>query len=88
MCEQAELVEEDLRDPFVVEEGGRARVGRLVSFAFAVGGDGGVDFGEGGCEVRGPGIWLRGRSGAYALRISSHLIVVECMGCGQWGLPA
>jgi hypothetical protein len=28
-----------------VEEGGRARVGRLVSFAFALGGDN-----EGGCE--------------------------------------
>ena len=27
----AELVEEGLRYPFVVEKGGRARVGRLVS---------------------------------------------------------
>ena len=51
MCERAELVEEGLRNPFIVEEGGRARVGRLVSFAFALGGDGGADFGEGGCEV-------------------------------------
>ena len=51
MCERAELVEEGLRNSFVVEEGGRARVGRIVSFAFALGGDGGADFGEGGCEV-------------------------------------
>ena len=51
MCERAELVEEGLRNPFVVEEGSRARVGCLVSFAFALGGDGGADFGEGGCEV-------------------------------------
>ncbi len=51
MCERAEFVEEDLRNSFVMEEGGRARVGRLVSFAFAFGGDGGADFGEGGCEV-------------------------------------
>ncbi len=34
-----------------VWEGGRARVGRLVSFDFAEGGDGGADLGEGGCEV-------------------------------------
>ena len=34
-----------------MEEGGRARVGRLVSFSFAFGGDGGSDPGEGGCEV-------------------------------------
>ncbi len=33
------FVEEGLRCPFVVEEGGRTRVGRLVSFAFALGGD-------------------------------------------------
>ena len=51
MCERAELVEEGLRNPFVVEEGGRACVGRLVPFVFALGGDGGADFGEGGCEV-------------------------------------
>ena len=51
MCERAELVEEGLRNLFVVGEGGRARVGRLVTFAFALGGDGGADFGEGGCEV-------------------------------------
>ncbi len=52
MCERAEFVEEGLRNPFVVEEGGRARIGRLVlSFAFALGGDGGADFGKGGCEV-------------------------------------
>ncbi len=51
MCERSELVEVGLRDPFVVEEGGRARVGRLVSFAFALGGDGEADFGEGGCQV-------------------------------------
>ncbi len=51
MCERAELVEEGLRNPFVVDEGGRGRVGRLVSFAFALGGDGGADFGKGVCEV-------------------------------------
>ncbi len=51
MCERAELVEEGFRNHFVVEEGGRARVGRLVSFAFALGGDGGADFGDGGYEV-------------------------------------
>ncbi len=34
-----------------MEEGGLARVGRLVSFSFAFGSDGGADLGEGGCEV-------------------------------------
>ena len=34
-----------------MEEGGRACVWRLVSFALALGGDGGADLGEGGCEV-------------------------------------
>ena len=34
-----------------MEEGGRARVGRLVSFSFVIGRDGGADLGEGGCEV-------------------------------------
>ena len=34
-----------------MEEGGRARVGRLVLFSFAFRGDGGADLGEGGCEV-------------------------------------
>jgi hypothetical protein len=34
-----------------MEEGGRARVWSLVSFALALGGDGGADLGEGGCEV-------------------------------------
>ena len=34
-----------------MEKGGRARVGRLVSFSLAFGGDGGADFGEGRCEV-------------------------------------
>ena len=34
-----------------MKEGGRAHVGRLVAFSFAFGGDGGVDLGEGGCEV-------------------------------------
>ena len=34
-----------------MEEVGRARVGRLVSFLFAFGGDGRADLGEGGCEV-------------------------------------
>ncbi len=47
----AKLVEEGLRYLFVVEEGGRARVGRLVSFPFAIKGNGGADLGEGGCEV-------------------------------------
>ncbi len=51
MCELAEFVEEGLRNHFVMKEGGRARVGCLVSFAFALGGDGGADLGEGGCEV-------------------------------------
>ncbi len=51
MCERAELVEKGLRNPFAVEEGGQARVRRLVPFVFALGGDGGADLGEGGCEV-------------------------------------
>ncbi len=51
MCKGAELVEEDLRDLRVVEEGGLGRVGRLVSFSFAFGGDGVADLGEVGCEV-------------------------------------
>ncbi len=34
-----------------MDEGGRTRVGRLVSFSLAIGGDGGVDLGHGGCEV-------------------------------------
>ncbi len=51
MCKLAKLVEEGLRNPFVVEGGGRARVMCLVSFAFALGGDEGADFGEGGCEI-------------------------------------
>ncbi len=51
MRQRAELVEEGLRYPFVVDEGGRARVGRLVSFSFAIGGDGRADLGEGGREV-------------------------------------
>ena len=34
-----------------MEEGGRARVERLVSFPFAIRGEGGADLGEGGCEV-------------------------------------
>ncbi len=51
MFEWAELVEKGLRNFLVVEEGGRARVGRLVPFVFAMGDDGEADFGEGGCEV-------------------------------------
>ncbi len=34
-----------------MEEGGRARVGRFVSFTLALGGDGRADLGEGGREV-------------------------------------
>ena len=34
-----------------MEEGGRARVGRLVTFSFTFRGDGGADLGEGGCDV-------------------------------------
>jgi hypothetical protein len=34
-----------------MEEGGRARVGRLVYFALALGSDGRADLGEGGREV-------------------------------------
>ncbi len=34
-----------------MKEGGRARVGRLVAFSFAIRGDGGANLGEGGCEV-------------------------------------
>ena len=46
--EKAELVKEGLRNSLVVEEGGRACVGRLVAFALALGGDGGANLGEGG----------------------------------------
>ena len=49
--EQAELVKEGLSNSFVVKEGGRADFGRLVAFAFALGGDRGADLGEGICEV-------------------------------------
>ena len=48
---QAGLVKEGLSNSFVVEEGGRADFGRLVAFAFALGGDRGADLGEGICEV-------------------------------------
>ncbi len=34
-----------------MDEGGRARVGRFVSFSFAIVGDGRVDLGHGECEV-------------------------------------
>ncbi len=34
-----------------MDESGRARIGRLVSFSFMIGGDGRTDLGEGGCEV-------------------------------------
>ncbi len=34
-----------------MKDGGRARVGRLMAFSFAFGGDGVADLGEGGCEV-------------------------------------
>ncbi len=36
---------------FVVDEGGRARVGRFKSFSLAIGGDGRADLGHGGCKV-------------------------------------
>ncbi len=51
LSKQAELVEEGLRDSFVVEKGGRADFGRLVAFAFALGGDRRANLGEGICEV-------------------------------------
>ncbi len=51
MGKKAELVEDGLRNSLVVEEGGRACVGRLVAVALALGGDRGANLGEGGCEV-------------------------------------
>ncbi len=36
---------------FLVDESGRSRVGRLVSFSFTIGGDGRTDLGEGGCKI-------------------------------------
>ncbi len=51
LAKQTELVEEGLRNSLVVEKGGRACVGSLVPFALALGGDGGANLGESGCEV-------------------------------------
>ncbi len=34
-----------------MDEGGRARIGRIVSFTLALGGNGRADLGEGGREV-------------------------------------
>jgi hypothetical protein len=61
-----------------VKEGGRARVGRLVVFSFAFGGDGGADLGEGGCEaVHGVGEVGAGVADGDADELSSSPISSE-----------
>ncbi len=63
-----------------MNEGGRARVRRLVAFSFAFGGDGGadLDLGEGGCEViHGVGEGGAGVANGYADDLNSSPLFSE-----------
>ncbi len=61
-----------------MKEGGRARVGRLVAFSFAFGGDGGADLCKGGCEVvHGVGVGGAGVADGDANELNSSPIFSE-----------